>query len=456
MTTFTNASTARFFTLRRAIEDHPTTMLIVLLSLVAVVRLVVGVLIFPTHPPRSTWIDISANLLSGGGYGYEPGVPTAYRGPVPIFLFAGVGYFFGITNWTVMVTNWISDVVTGYILFRIVLEVFPNRLYTAYTAIFLWAVYFPSALASLEPRSEAIFTLLLAAHMWTLLRFCRRPTLSIGAVSGVLLGLVVLTRPVVLLWVPVVWGVVVYAEYSRGSLRKLIDFRWVGATLFAFTIAFCLTLSPWVVRNYIVYDALIPTTVSLGWALSRENALLDKGVVPIADIHEPVNEKGESEYAVILNRYYEAHNVAVPKGPHGPKDQLFVDSKKKEFAFEMIRSYPVAYLKGCGYRFLRFWFNLGYGRTPSMQAFVLAIGHGTLMVLSMIAFAWSPGDWIRRSIPLVLLLAYFTFMHTLITAWVRYAIPVVPYLFVFSAFTLTQLAERFGLLGTNMAESGEA
>ncbi len=456
MTTFANAPTARFSTLRRAIEDHPTATLITLLSLVAIVRVLVGILLLPTSPPSNNWVDISVNLLRGGGYGYEPGVPTAYRGPVPVLLFAGVGYLFGITNWSVMATNWICDVLTGYLLFRVVLEIFPKRLYTAYTALFLWAVYFPSALTSLEAHSEPVFTLLLAAHVWALLRFCQRPTLLVAAVSGIFLGLVVLTRPVVLLWLPVVWALVVYAEYSRGSLQTSTDFRRVGAALFAFTITFCVTLSPWVVRNYIVYDAFIPTTVSLGWALTRENAILDKGVVRIVDISGRQKGTGESEYETVLNKYYEAHNVELPKEPYEPKDQLFIDSIHKQFAVEMIRDYPVAYLKGCGYRFLRFWFNLGFGTTPSMQTYVLTLGHGTLMILSLIAFAWSPGDWVRRSIPLVLLLGYFTGMHMLITAWPRYAYPVVPYLLIFSAFTLTQLAERFGIFGQEMAESGEA
>jgi 4-amino-4-deoxy-L-arabinose transferase-like glycosyltransferase len=426
-----------------AIEARPRATLIGLLVLAFVVQLVIAMFILrdAKHDPLilAGWGDVALNLLEGNGYAtnrsLEMGQPFAGRGPVPVFLFAGIFYLFGKSLWAVMVANWLLGVGTAYLLYRIIFEIFPNPWYVAFPAIALWPFYAPAIALTKWASSEPIFTFLLAGHVWTLLRLRHSPSMWLAASSGLLLGLATLSRPVVQLWLLAVWLLFLLPARFERSIFQFERRKGAVSAALVLTVAFGLTLLPWTIRNYVVFDGPTPLTPGFGGILYINNAVLDKA--------GPARRIGQSEIPEFVRQETKARGKRYPE-----------DVDLTQLAIEKILANPVRYFEFCGYRFVHLWFGLGpmrhYGvrppEKPPMQTYMFAIAQGVLLCLMVAGFVYFRGDWIGRSVPVVLLILYTVGVHTLFNAQPRYLIPVMPYVIMFSVYTGVCVLGSFGFL----------
>ena len=241
--------------------------------LVVLVRLAVF-MVYPQDGPQverglapDQWLSIARNVVSGQGYTSptDPDIPTARRGPTVVYFFAAVLWLGGDHFWSIVLAQWLVDVATAILLFFIALEIFQDRR-VGLLAAFLFAFYGPGLVFTFSGWSEPVFTLVLAGFSLSLLRALRQPSLWRFAISGILLGLAVLARPILqfypLMVLPLLW-------WTLGrSWRQVMPYFAVFCSVFA------IVLLPWVIRNYLVFQAFIPGSSHSGDAFYQGNFAL--------------------------------------------------------------------------------------------------------------------------------------------------------------------------------------
>jgi 4-amino-4-deoxy-L-arabinose transferase-like glycosyltransferase len=114
------------------------------------------------------------------------------------------------------------------------------------------AIYPPLVTADALVMSEPLFVLLVTAALLLALTVTDRPSVLGAASLGAVVGLAVLTRGEGVLLLPLLAWPAAYARSARGT-------RWSGrgARLLATTAAAVLVVSPWVIRNAIVFHRFV-------------------------------------------------------------------------------------------------------------------------------------------------------------------------------------------------------
>jgi len=224
--------------------------------------------------------DRSAKSIArGDGYPYSrrPGRETAFRPPAYPVLLAGAYKLAGVEG-----ASKHDRVVTGRILGILVstlivglIGVVAAQLWgrkVALAAMGLAAVYIPLILVGGSVMSEPLFAALLLGALAAAIQH-RRSThrWRWALLAGVLGGLTILTRAnAMVLLLPL--GLAVWTGRPRFSPRALA----VPAVLVVLAL---LTVSPWTIRNAVVFDRFIPVSTQLGSALAgtyNDQARTDK------------------------------------------------------------------------------------------------------------------------------------------------------------------------------------
>ncbi len=206
---------------------------------------------------------IAMSVVRGDGFRNELGDLTALRPPLyPYFLAANYLVFghslkavqlsqFFISLVTIVLIGWLAyqiyGRVTGCIAFAIA------SLYPAF-----YAYYYSSA----SILTETLYTFLLVGSVWLVLLALSNKKKSAAIAAGILLGLTVLCRPTpltILLFLP--FFCVLCGYEVKASFRQ--------CCLICF---FCLaTILPWTIRNYLVFQQLVPVVTSGGGGFYASN-----------------------------------------------------------------------------------------------------------------------------------------------------------------------------------------
>lgn len=116
---------------------------------------------------------------------------------------------------------------------------------------------------SLDVESEALFLFLLLAAGFLLLTAVDRPSSNLAVGAGLAAALAALTRPTGLLLIP-------FLAAPLGDRRYPRRVRWQIAA--SALLGFLLTLSPWTVRNLLVFGELLPVNDAAGSAFYQGNS----------------------------------------------------------------------------------------------------------------------------------------------------------------------------------------
>jgi 4-amino-4-deoxy-L-arabinose transferase-like glycosyltransferase len=361
--------------------------------------------------------------------------PTAWLAPVYPYLLAGVFKVFGVytiaSAIAILSVNSIFSSLTIITVFYIARRVFGVRaaLWSGwFAALFPYAWYWAIKWA----WETSLATLLLSCVFFLSLRMAgvdsenhmARPTSAVAPPSakpaklselqiefsprcqveewllfGLLWALISLTNPSLLSWLPFcgVWLLVAQMRVERSAKALWSTFAAAAVCL--------VVLSPWVVRNYLVFHRFIPLRSNFGAELRM----------------------GNGDNAVGLWRFWmhPSSNVLERRKFQEMGEIAYVQMKKRE-ALEFIRSQPLLFLKLCVKRAVYFWYG-----TPRDTGFeVLTLGRNVGFLLSSIlAFGGLWAIWRYRhparflfgsllfAVPLIY---YVTFPHP------RYRAPIEP------------------------------
>lgn len=395
--------------------------------------LAVRLLVLNLHPQpvahdALTYDALGWNLAAGHGYVLEPGgPPTALRGPVyPLFL-AGLYALFGHRYGPVYAAQVLVDLGSLALTYALAWRLYHHQ-GVAFLGALAYALYLPFALQAGQVMTETLFTALLllgvGAFFVAVDGAQRGRAWALWAVvAGAALGLAALTRPAGLL-VPLALAMAL-AWLLRPWGRVLQQ----GAVFLA---AFALVLLPWTWRNWGLFGTFVPTSTLGGVNLYLGNFSLDREEYLGAQTAE------ETRRMLILVRALE-----MERAPWMNEAQL--DRAFQERALALIRAHPLRYLHLSANRFLRLWFNLGYGEEPPSAASLTLAGTHALFLILAARGLWreQPGP-ARKAWALVAVLAAFTLFHLAILAYVRFVFPVVPILLVLSARGVWRILEGKG------------
>ena len=298
----------------------------------------------------------------------------------------------------------------------------------AWTAalIFLYPAYW-----TYDPRirSEALLTLLVSLWLWAIV-WCRQsPSCRRYAFVGIAAGLTVLCKPVVLILVLLLTGLI-WIGTDRWS-------RKIGyAVVYG---AICLMLvTPWSVRNYLLFDQFIPVSAGMGAGLWMGSDPASRGSWPMP----PEREHAIWKSAGITPLPY-AHAMY-----DVPTDQLLREKGLKRIAAD-----PAGYLTLTLTRVWDFWIGNSFYLANGEQGLAKALRedagdrgwvvatYGLLkrllvvpgIILMAVGSAWVHRERWRDLLPLYLFPIGLTAGYVPFTVEAgRYALPVLPCLMVLS------------------------
>lgn len=346
------------------------------------------------------YIQIANNFLSGKGLISSPD-RIAYRPPLyPLFL-SGVYYMFGDGYWPIRIIQSILDALTCimvYFLGKRVLNEQTGKISSFICTIYPFFIFF----AGFE-LTETLFIFLLVMTLLFLIKTFEQPLHKYFIMDGILLGLSTLCRPVIVGFIPfALIGIGVNLQVTKKKM-----FLSFGYTV----LLFIFILSPWIIRNFLHFKKFLPLTTYSGRVLWEGNNPKATGG-PCAYWPEEIKELSEIEQDRYLGN----------------------------LAMKVIISNPQRFIKLMGKKFIRFWNVVpNYAGFSSFKYRIISIlSDGIIIPLSILGIILS--FKIKRKVLLFyLIIAFFTAFHMISLASIRYRVPIMPFMIIFSAYFIQQL-----------------
>lgn len=215
---------------------------------------------------------LARNVASGGGFGFYPGVPTAFRNPLLPFLGAAVYVVIGPHPIGVQVVLILLGSLIPPVVFSLARKYVEPA--TALLAASI-AVFYPSLVVfSNSFMTETPFVLLLLLTLLCWSRFSQKTRGGWGTIilGGICLGLAMLTRSTVLPMI-VLWALYLLIDGGRERWKHLLRLAVFSAVALA-------VILPWSLRNHRVFGRWVPITTNGGYTLwQRYNPLPPDGTV---------------------------------------------------------------------------------------------------------------------------------------------------------------------------------
>jgi hypothetical protein len=265
--------------------------------------------------------------------------------------------------------------------------------------------------------SETLFNTFLLAGMATLFWWRDRGyRIDIALVISTLcFALATLTKATLTILPPFLLAATAYL--AGASLRRTIT------TLVAVSCLFSAFMSPWWIRNAELLHTFVPFTTSsaLNLYLGNNAHNPDAGIDWASDV--------ESEFV--------AKYLSMP-------DEIERQRVFKEAAINYIKNNPITFLRAAFKKFTRFWNivpNAAEYKT-GLYSIISALSFGPVLALALICAGTCWRQW-RQIAPFYVVIGYFTFVHIVTIASLRYRFPLEPILIILAADPITATIAYF-------------
>jgi hypothetical protein len=233
--------------------------------------------------------------------------------------------------------------------------------------------------------------------------------------SCALFAAAVLTKATLTMLPPLLLGAAAFVERRRlgPALRVLA----VAA------VAYSAMLSPWWIRNAAVLGEFVPFGSGAGLNLYLGN--------------NPANRTGGTDWATDTEVERVKVLNAIP-------DELARGRAFNKAATDYIAQDPAAFIKRAGQKFVRFWSPVpNADRLRSTALMLISLVSFTPILALAIVSAIRNRRRFAALAPVYLLIAYFTVLHVVVIASVRYRLPLEPYLILLASEPLSRIVGWF-------------
>jgi 4-amino-4-deoxy-L-arabinose transferase-like glycosyltransferase len=374
---------------------------------------------------ESDYNTLALNLVRHGELAFRPGTPASLRPPLYPALVAGLYGLFGEENFqAVRLFQAGLSLLTLLLVYRLGAEVYSHRVGLCLAAGY---AFYPSLLGCNNlVLTEVLFTFLLCATCYTLVRFLRRESLMDLVWTGVVLGLGALTRSVLWLFPPVL-GVLLLVVGRASFPRRVLAVAVLGG-------AFAATLAPWAIRNTRLEKTFVPVDTMGG----RNFMMGNYEHTPLYRSWDAVSVAGAQNWDNVLA----ATTPSYRELTQGQRDKLAL-----RYGIAFVLANPGLTLQRDVVKFFHFWglereLVAGAGRgyfgnlSPAAVVGLTVVIFGSYVVAlisGIFGLVLAPPTDRRVHWFLLLVIAFICGMHTLVFAHSRYHLPVMPLVLAYAA-----------------------
>jgi 4-amino-4-deoxy-L-arabinose transferase-like glycosyltransferase len=266
---------------------------------------------------------VARNLVAGKGFvgaGWlGPEAPTALNTPTyPVLLavwlwLGGPLPFLGVELFQALLSALLV-----YLVGRIALYLSGDPLTSLLTAIFV-ASYPPLVYFCKQISPAIVSTFFTMLSFYLLLRFFEKPTCKYSVMCGLVFGISLLTEAILVLAIPGA-ALIAWLWWYKGDRRAVI-----GKLLVSVVICVLIVL-PWTVRNYLVFQRVVPLKTSFGlnlWLGNNPNAT--------GFLYTSTGTQMQDTLSVSMRHYLSTLNEAVRYEVLAREARAWIRSHPKQF-----------------------------------------------------------------------------------------------------------------------------
>jgi 4-amino-4-deoxy-L-arabinose transferase-like glycosyltransferase len=258
--------------------------------------------------------------------------PDYFRTPIyPLFI--ALAESIGPEGFSIIFLQIIISVLTCYITYRIAIALTEN-LFIANIAALLVTVDLPSIVLTNLVLTETLFTFLLVMCFYFFINYLRNRQVKQLVFASVLSGLMILCKPIAF-FIPFFFsGFIIYV--NRKNILSIIK------PLFLLSAFVMLIVSPWLIRNKIVYDHYFLSVI-------REHNLLNYQAAAI--YAERFDHSLAEAQSILRWKTFREFKEDANKQPY--EYAKFIEKEGSRIIFENPAIFIKQYLKGVTYFFLK-------------------------------------------------------------------------------------------------------
>jgi len=383
----------------------------------------------PRIADERDYIELATSLVDGRGFAFMSG-PTSLRPPLYPAFIASLWEATGTQSLQlVRAAQAVLALVTAWLVYKLGCDLYDAR--TALVAAAVTAFYPAIMFDNMMALSESLFTILVVAALFALVRLVRAPNLARSAGAGILLGLAALTRSV--LWpFPLVLAPLV-GWWTPGPVRHrlLIAASLLGGAL--------LTIGPWAIRNSRLQG--VPVIVDTMGGLNLRMGNYE--YTPHDRIWDAISMEGERSWI-----------VGIPPAP--PDGGPWTEGKKERWArseaVRFVLANPGLTLWRSCIKFADFWgldrdflAGIQHGMFHPPVWFTVVAGAAMLLAYPVVLACALAGIWLappadrRAHVLLLLLVAFVCGLHSVVFGHPRYRLPLTPVLALYAGAACVRL-----------------
>lgn len=376
---------------------------------------------------------LARNLVNGAGYRFAPDTAeTLMREPGYPFFLAAV-FTLSPTLAAAKMANMFLVTVIAWLMFFLTRRLVPGPAWLAPVAVCLVLLHPGIILAESRGGFEILFIALLLLFVAAMLRAIKVDTVLAYALAGIVLGLATLVKGTLLLLPVFLIPYLLMTRQPGQSAGRVLKRALLLCT------GMLIVLTPWVVRNYVVADAFVPTATVLGVAAHTgqyvcQNHTLRSRLQDVDAQSADMRARFASERGYSFQRQYFLYF-------YSPKDELRFN---QELLRDVTRNYvesPMLFAKCVSANLFYFWFA-GKSWNITLANIAIQLPYLVLAVFGGAAL-WRTEYW-RESGALMLIIVYYVALHLPIFAQARYSMPLIPALAILATAGAWSLGNAWG------------
>lgn len=251
-----------------------------------------NIVLAPGNDPY-TYHRLATNIIQYNSFTYQPGLPPVSLRTPGYPLFIAINYsLFGENPLIVLLTQIVLDSLIVIIIYKTA-NLFLNQSISIIAAL-LYSLEPHAAIFSLSMYSDTIFVFTMTLFSYFFIKFSISRKISYLILSGFTLGVANLIKPSGM-FIPLIVIIIIFLIYKK-------NFKSFIAKSFTFIIVFSLTITPWILRNYIHFNKIFLSTAG-------EYNLLVLNIAPIK-----INELKIQQDNAIFQLLAEADSLMITDG----------------------------------------------------------------------------------------------------------------------------------------------
>jgi 4-amino-4-deoxy-L-arabinose transferase-like glycosyltransferase len=378
------------------------------------------------HSPQ-TWEngEVAENLLNGKGYSdtyfgtaLQPATIMVPFYPIILYIFYSL---LGITSLTYILIQILQGLILSFTV--VLLYIIAKKLFNEQIAILsaLIMALYPVYIYGVTVIHQLTFTtFFIAILILGLLKLETNTNININIktylICGVVLGLIILTEPTILFFIPFMILWIFIQNQNRKDWKRSLK---ISSCILIIAL---LVTSPWIIRNYEVHDTVLIKYSGHNFWRGNSASFTETGIP--GGFEHPEHIKN-----VINNQ----------------TKQIDIDRIYMAEALEYVKENPIVFVKNFVYKAYNFWW---FPNTPGIAYqtnIYRKIVYAPLLFFTLIGLALSfkLKEW-RRFLLLYFLFISFTVGYSIFFVAPRYRLPTIqPYMIIFACYAVCYMFTRY-------------